>query len=160
VSCNIIYTIQVWYSDIPCQSFPLQVWWFSGLVQFEPQFSVSKQSTELEPNHPQTIPKPNQWFGSIWYGSGPVHSLNRFTSEPWHPYQCTPMGMPDNTPGQEQSLPLEDCVAFQALYSHPCQLSQQLQGRDQGVLLLEIQDTMSLFRFWPDAKALGYQFNW
>ena|SRR5258707_8211806 len=72
----------------------------------------------------------------------------------------TPMGMPDNTPGQEQSSPPEDCVAFQALYSHPCQLSQQLQGRDQGVLLLEIQDTMSLFRFWPDAKALGYQFNW
>src|SRR5258708_37903246 len=28
--------------------------------------------------------------------------------------QCPPMGMPDNTHGQEQSSPPEDCVAFQA----------------------------------------------
>ncbi len=37
---------------------------FSGSVQFKPQFSVSKQSTKLEPNRPQTIPEPNQQFRS------------------------------------------------------------------------------------------------
>ncbi len=57
------YNLNVNIKNAPSPVFPTTttlVQQFSSLVQFELQFTISKHSTELGPNHTQTEP----WFGS------------------------------------------------------------------------------------------------
>ncbi len=78
VSCNIIYTIQVWYSDIPCQSFPhlpspysfgSMVQWFSSVRTAVQCIQAKYQTgTELPPNYTQT--EPMVQFNLVWFRSG------------------------------------------------------------------------------------------
>ena len=83
-------TIWMWTSkNAPSPAFPTTttpVQWFSSLVWFGLQFTISKHSTELGPNCPLNHTKPNH--GLVLYGlvCGPVHGLNQFGSEPQHHY--------------------------------------------------------------------------
>ena len=112
MSCNIIYTIRVWYSDIPCQSFPhlpspysfgSTVQWFSSVRTMVQCIQAKYQTgTELPPNYTQT--EPMVQFNLVWFQSGsrfePVHiwtmtSLStRFHSSKSGSYACA---KPTNT---------------------------------------------------------------